>query len=282
MYVGGGSSSLPPLQVPATVTAVTTATCDGTQMILSSALGEHCTAPGCLFGPALQLDVPPLRTCILMSVAGSVSGTVDCSTWDAGLKLPLQVEIFAVAPGPGSAGRSPCPDCTGTTTRAECSTVGLDLLASMQLPDFSLGTSVSSRTGFSSSVDQQPVLCGYCRKPLGCFEGDPRPGCPTAGSGAAVPCDGDGSCTNPDYPICQQMAPGAFGHDTAREIREDGRPPSPLGDGEPHDATLVGVFCVPPTFKELLDVTSSLPGPGAVGFTGDVQLAPSPQSSALP
>ena len=270
LYLGGGQpNSLPDVAVPTTVSTATTATCDGTTMALSSAAGgEHCTAPGCLFGPALQLDLPPLHLCVVISVAGAVSGTLDCTSWDSALTLPLRADVFQ-----GGAGHSPCPDCTGKTTIGECSTTGVTLLASLQLPDFSLGTTSAQH----SSNDG--TFCGYCReRNFGAFEGDPRRG----GSGAAVRCTGDAACTNPSYPVCQQLSRGAFGNDGAQVISEDGRRPVPLGDGAPHEARLAGVFCLPPSFSETLDPNASLPGPGAVGLIGDVRLAPAPQAATCP
>jgi cysteine-rich repeat protein len=268
LYFGGGSDSIHELPLPDGITASATATCSGTTLALTSADGPAgCTSPGCLFGPPIVLNAsrPPL--CLLTSVTAGASGTIDCSTWDVDLALPLQAGIYTT--NAGFAG-SPCPVCTGKTT-GDCTSSGLTRLALMQLPDFTLHTSLAPRRA------DDGLFCGYCRAPqFGAFEGDPLvPG----GSGAAVSCTGDASCTDPGYPVCQQRAVGAFGESGAREIREDGRTPAPLGDGAPHDATMAGVFCVPPAFAEAADANASLPGPGAVALTGTLQLGPAPQSS---
>ena len=43
-------------------------------------------------------------------------------------------------------------------------------------------------------------------------------------------------------------------------------------DGARHAATLVSIFCIPPTFDPTVDAAGDLPGPGAALLYGDAQL----------
>jgi cysteine-rich repeat protein len=261
LYVGGGASQLVGLPIAGSVTAVATATCVGASMTLSSASrADGCTAPGCLFGPPLGVN-PGVPTCVVVSVAGIAAGTVDCASWDVDLRLPLQADIYL----------SECPDCAGKTTLAAC-TSGMTPFATIPLPDFRLGTGRSQET--SSPGLEDGTFCSYCRQTRGrCFQGDRRIGCPVGPDAVPVPCSTDLPCTNPDFPICQQRTPGAFAHE-AHDVDEQGRRPDTLGDGQPHQVTLAGTFCVRPTFDDNVDRFADIPGPAAVGFAGALQLAP--------
>ena len=57
-------------------------------------------------------------------------------------------------------------------------------------------------------------------------------------------------------------------------ITETGTQPACLTDGMPHPATLVSVFCIPPSYNSTVDAAGDLPGPGAVALTGEAQLLP--------
>ena len=172
---------------------------------------------------------------------------------------------------------------------------------------FALTTGSTSKTAVLSS-GQSNVFCGFCRDitaaSTGCFEGDnATPGCPqnTACTAAGVPFNccsgvGTGSCTQPPHPCfignggtpsactdgnsswpdCQQRNPGAFGPagGGARTITEIGAPAGNLADGAGHASTLVGAFCIQPTFNATVDAAGDLPGPGAVSLPGTAQLLP--------
>ena len=60
--------------------------------------------------------------------------------------------------------------------------------------------------------------------------------------------------------------------DRASTISLRGSPGGDLRDGQPHAATLVSAFCVPPTFDPLIDAAANLPGPGAVSLPGSSQI----------
>ena len=43
-------------------------------------------------------------------------------------------------------------------------------------------------------------------------------------------------------------------------------------DGNPHPQTQVSIFCIPPTFDNVVDAAGDLPGPGAVLLIGDAKV----------
>ena len=47
-----------------------------------------------------------------------------------------------------------------------------------------------------------------------------------------------------------------------------------IGSGAPYAATLVSVFCIPPTYNSTVDASADLPGPGAVSLPGQAQFMP--------
>ena len=86
----------------------------------------------------------------------------------------------------------------------------------------------------------------------------------------------DSDCTAAPNTSCRQRNSGAFGPNggPARTITETGTQPACLTDGMPHSATLVSVFCIPPSYNSTVDAAGDLPGPGAVALTGEAQLLP--------
>jgi len=113
------------------------------------------------------------------------------------------------------------------------------------------------------SGTQRFVFCGYCR------DADES----LAFAEPAVACTSDDECSQP-FEACEQNAQGAFaaGGGRASTISLRGSPGGDLRDGQPHAATLVSAFCVPPTFDPLIDAAANLPGPGAVSLPGSSQI----------
>jgi hypothetical protein len=69
-----------------------------------------------------------------------------------------------------------------------------------------------------------------------------------------------------------QVNPGAFGQSTAQCIEETGTPAGPLSPNTPTPAVLASVFCIPPTNNVAVDGVADLPGPGAIGLNGVVEV----------
>lgn len=146
-------------------------------------------------------------------------------------------------------------------TSRDCRVSPLLKVGDIPLP-LSLTTGTSSRTAFASS-GQSRVFCGFCR------DGDDTLGF-EVGSGNGVPCTSDAQCEQP-FESCQQRSSGAF-FVPANTIAAFGAPAGNLEDFAGHAATLVSVFCLPPTFVPIIDAPSDLPGPGAASFPGTLQL----------
>jgi hypothetical protein len=126
---------------------------------------------------------------------------------------------------------------------------------------FSLTTGTMVQTAVPSA-SQERVFCGYCRdaNTSGTFQGPP-----------AVACTTSSECAEP-FEACEQGHDGAFAASLVDRIVEVGSPAATLADGAAHASTLVSVFCVPPTYNGILDTAGDLPGPGAVGLSGTLQL----------
>ena len=84
---------------------------------------------------------------------------------------------------------------------------------------------------------------------------------------------GEAEKTDPAGSFCpSQTTAGAFGQATARRIAETGTPAGNLSDMAAHPSVLASVFCIPATGNPAVDGVSDLPGPGAIGLNGVMQL----------
>jgi hypothetical protein len=146
-------------------------------------------------------------------------------------------------------------------TSHDCPSSTLVLVGDLPVA-LALTTGTVARSAAPSGT-QNRVFCGYCRDVVsGEFQGPP---------GAA--CLSDADCASP-FPSCEQRHPGAFRDARVTEITEWGSAAGALADGTPRASTLVSVFCIPPTFDPLIDASGDLPGPGALGIAGTLQLLP--------
>jgi hypothetical protein len=112
------------------------------------------------------------------------------------------------------------------------------------------------------SGTQPLVFCGFCRDAdgTGAFQQPP------------APCEANAGCAQP-FEACEQRSQGAFRDGVASALSAAGSPAGPLADFGPHAATLVTVFCIPPVYNGIIDGQADLPGPGALTFSGTVQLS---------
>jgi len=150
----------------------------------------------------------------------------------------------------------------GFPTSRDCTVSTLVKVGDIPLP-LSLTTGTSTRTGNPSGT-QARVFCGYCR------DADATIAFEEVHPGIGHPCMSDADCEQP-YEACEQRSSGGFAY-PASAITEFGTPAGNLEDYAAHDATLVSVFCLPPTYIPIIDAPSDLPGPGAVSFPGRLQL----------
>jgi hypothetical protein len=140
------------------------------------------------------------------------------------------------------------------------------------------GTTTWSATAAPNpnSTGQNRVFCGYCRDGLTLsFDADGNGGngnqfqqCWENGMAVGTACLGTPNAT------CQQRTQGAFGPNGAavRTINAVGLAAGSITDGLAHNQRLVSAFCIPPTFNATIDSAANLPGPGAVGFNGSIDL----------
>jgi hypothetical protein len=152
--------------------------------------------------------------------------------------------------------------------------------------DFSLTDQLNELEAADLSSNGRRVFCGFCRDVTGtgslCFEGDLDLGCPAAippAGGNGVPCLSDADCQadGDEYETCSQRNPGAFSKAAATTFWSQGSTDGlGLSDYQCHDATLVGIFCVPPTFDPTIDNAGDLPGPAVSNLIGRQRLATSP------
>jgi hypothetical protein len=148
--------------------------------------------------------------------------------------------------------------------------------------DFAAITGTDVRNAVDNGTASARVFCGFCRDRFGggslCFEGATSGGCPAAlpaATGIAVSCSSNADCMADadEYETCEQRNPGAFSEAAATRLTLDGSTDGQcLDDLATHDATLVYLFCIPPTFDATIDAAGDLPGPGAASLSGLQQL----------
>jgi hypothetical protein len=227
----------------------------------TTAPGSCVDKPNCLFGPPLPIQNGGLGTCVVNTIGSDASGSVNPSTGDAQVTLPLRSHTFIKAATQPD--EKPCPTCESgvcvggqrdglactTTSPTELTTIDCPPIADggSYLPEFQVNLEKLT-TATSSKTDAGGIFCpnqqtfsafGGQNQALGRTPGDP---------------------TNPPIKITN--------------ITENGLNPGALTDNMPHVARLAAVFCIPATGNGLIDGAADLPGPGAVTLPGNVQIIP--------
>jgi hypothetical protein len=172
-------------------------------------------------------------------------------------------------------------------TSHDCAPPALNLIGTLPVP-FLLSTGTQSDTALpNTGGDQQRVFCGHCRDVNGtgafgvCTAGSSGVGtqcavtgdCGVGGVCEAQPCESDAECSDTapaSREKCVQRNEGAFGPGGGNNmtITEIGVASADLGDFAAHDATMVSVFCIPPSFNGIIDGAADIPGPGSVSLPG--------------
>lgn len=285
LYVGG-PQGLPPTPIAGSDSTVAVATCNGNELLLSGAaesevpLNEGCSAPGCLYGGPIPVVTDLLTSCLVIRFASPASGSLSCDAdWRLNaLRMPLIAEVYRS--GATLHPANPLDACPSNCGRKHDSCTyppSLDKIASLDLPNVTLSTTAVALTAESlgtGDAAQDGVFCGFCRNLLDGFQGVSG----AEPSGVTQSCDSQRACTDPNFPDCQQRLGGAFGSDAARRIEMTGVAAGDLSSGTARPATMVSTFCIPPSVtppgQQSIDALSDLPGPGALGYRGTLQLTP--------
>jgi hypothetical protein len=255
----------------------------------------------------------PTSACVLITLAAPASGTMDCGNGTANIDLPLSASIFLTGDSLDAvAGIQPCPLCQGgsvgvvgsgvcnggvnngmacTPANTDANGVnGMDPsyptshdcppLAAYNIGSIPIGLSLESDTvswtgtfatnptSIGTSGVQRRVFCGYCRSPSSGSFKVPFQQCWE--NGPVGP-----ACTAPTG-VCQQRSEGAFGPGggALKTIVATGSAASNVLDGSPHDQTMAGLFCIPPTNDPTVNASADLPGPAAATLHGMRRLCP--------
>jgi hypothetical protein len=274
LYFGGGNGTVvPPGRIPDAATSLFEVT-GGTTLVASSGTnqndctkgagpGTHCinnnATPACVndtgcggaagscaldancyFGPPLPILSPPpfgsLTTCVLNVMQMDASGTVNTADGSSTASLPLSSRVYIT----GNTG-SPCPRCTGTCTYGK-----------------NAGGACTAAGSLMTSNDCHPSYAGF-QAPLAVTLSPLTTGTVSSTSATGTFCT-------------PQANAGAFGQPTAQCIEETGVPAGPLTANVPAPAVLGSVFCIPATNNVAVDGVADLPGPGAIGLNGDVEV----------
>jgi hypothetical protein len=322
MYVGGGGNSITlPLSTPNNL-AFTTALTNCTGQIAdvgpttSTETGTKlkCTDVGCFFGGPLTIpnaSATPESACVIITVATPASGTVNCSSGEGHIDLPLDAAIYLTGDSlPLTPGIQPCPLCQGGQVGVQGSGVCNGGLNNGN-PCTPANTDVNGVNGmdptYPTSHDCPPLLnasIGSIPIALALDSGTvswtgtqaQRPTSITSqGAQTRVFCgycrdQNTGGFQNPfqqcweNGPVgpvcaapndsCQQRNQGAFGPSgqAVKTITVIGSQPGSIVDGLPHDQVLASVFCIPPTFNAAVDAAADLPGPCALSLEGTHKL----------
>jgi hypothetical protein len=283
LYFGGGSATtVPPGRIPDGATNVlglvnsttlgpSTGNQSSKECTRGDGPGKHCvnnnTLPACAndgacggtagscaddancyFGPPLPIVGVPasLTTCVLNVIKSDASGTVNLATGASSVSLPLLSRVYITG---NSA--SPCPTCIKNKCDATWKTGGVGN------PSPDSGNKCVAVGALATSHDCRPNLPGF-QAPL---DTDLTP-----------LTTGTASKTNAGGLMCVQSNAGAFGKPTAKCITETGSPAGDSSDGAPHGSRLGSVFCIPATGNPAIDGVADLPGPGAIGLNGTVQV----------
>jgi hypothetical protein len=240
---------------------------------------------------------------VIINVATDASGTMNCSSGEAQIDMPLTADIFLTGDSlPLTPGLQPCPLCTGgqvgvedsgvcqggTNNGMACTPANTDVNGVNGM-DPSYPTSHDCPPLLSAGIGAIPIALSLDTgtiKWTGTAANNP-----SSGTQTRVFC---GYCRNPETTgfespfqqcwengpfgpacqapndVCQQRTQGAFGPNGAgvKTIQVVGSAAGSIVDGLPHAQTLASVFCIPPTGNAISDAGADLPGPAAIPLKG--------------
>ncbi|HWP65420.1 MAG TPA: hypothetical protein VNO26_05855 [Candidatus Limnocylindria bacterium] len=277
LNVGGGNSTVAEGPTPANAETQMNVDCTGSQCTVSGRSAAetgnafNCSAIGCPFGPWLPIANAGASTCVRNTFSSPASGTLDTSTGSFTGAFPLTSAVFLTANA-----ALPCPLCVGGTPGVEDSGTCQTDWTSGAGPSPDAGnpcTPVNAEgnthdcgppaavalTPFAVNLD--PITTGTAS-----FSDAGGLFCPAQTTGGAFGCSGAGS----PNAIC----PGGNEAPVPDYIDEVGIDAGPLTVGQPANATLASVFCIPDPGNFVIASAANLPGPGATSLPGTFTLLP--------
>ena len=310
----GAPLPLPNSMSPATSTCVFNtyaqdvvgeATCSDGNARLDAPLVSRTFLTGDILPRRCSGGTNPGALCSPVGVAPQCTGGGTCVT-DTDLQPcpicnPITLKCNGGFNGMDDVNQLPCTPDGGTgialpqfPTSHSCGISTLVLVGDLPVP-FLLSTGTQTDVAQpETNGGQQRIFCGYCRDVLapggtggfGICVGGASNGmtctvsgdCTAPGVCTATPCEGDSDCAGDtaSRESCQQRNEGAFGPGGGanKTITEIGTPAGDISDFAGHDATMVSVFCIPPSFNAIIDGAADIGGPGAVSLPGTLQLQP--------
>src|SRR6185295_1216571 len=199
-------------------------------------------------------------------LTGSVLGTQTCALCTGGT---VGVCGSGTCTGGTRNGMACTPEGNALTSH-DCPPPAGTFIGDLPIP-FALSTGTQTKTSFNGAAAGQPrVFCGFC------FDSD------VSSQYESPPhaCTSDAQCTTGNFTQCRQHNNGAFRNPFATTITETGSTAGTcISTGTQQTATLVSVFCVPPSYDPIVDPSGELPGPGAVSLPGTAQFIPQTQTA---
>ena len=328
MYVGGGGNSITlPLSTPNNLKfTVGLTNCTGQiadvvpTTSIETGTSLSCTKQGCFFAGPLTIPnstATPTSACVVITVATDASGTMNCSSGEALMDIPLSAAIFLTGDVlPLRPGIQPCPLCTngqvgvpgsgtcegGLNNGMACTPANTDANGVNGM-DVSYPTSHDCTLPLTASIGSIPIALsldsgtvnwvgapatnptsfGNSGNQTRVFCGYCRNGDTSAFQDPFQQCWENGpfgpACSAPNG-VCQQRTHGAFGPGggSVKTILTLGAAAGSVVDGLPHDQTLASVFCIPPTGDQVVDAAADLPGPCALTLKGTTTLCATPNN----
>jgi hypothetical protein len=202
--------------------------------------GFDCTDTGCNFGPPVPISNGGTSVCLSFTFAGPAAGTVDTSTGDASVDLPLDADVVLT----GNA-LSPCPRCAAGICDAGPN-VGMACTASCNSQGTTRDCPPGGQNLGTTFMDLDPLATGTV------------------------------VATSPGGIFCTGQTAGCFGDGTCVEIENTGVPFGPLSS-TPAAGRLASNFCVPAlpgASGAAVNLALDLPGPGSISLPGKLVLLP--------
>ena len=245
---------------------------------------HECSNTGCSFGPPLPVIIGPYRSCVVNTLAGPASGSINRFAGRMNdLNIPLRSAVFDT----GNV-MQPCPLCRQQTVSGPpCAGKATNPCGGFCDRGANRGKTCSSTNAQGLSADcppggtegpDYPCLAGSAPANL-CADGSRNLGSIPVNLG---PLSTDGALlSSANGLFCSGQVnenAGCFGVGASesgslcRSVVVTGQSPGDLPQEMGQPAKLAATFCIDSTGSADLDSALGLPGPGAIAIVGTLQL----------